>query len=325
MKKIFKKIKLFVTIIFISIIFNETALAQTLKFVQLTDIHLSNSNMNKFSRMLKYSNQMLEDVLSQIKSEDNLKFIIITGDGVDKPEKDLSKKLISVMNSQDLPWYWAFGNHDVKDKSNQTKNDLIKIINSSNPNQKKSKSYFSFDSGSGFKIVILDSIIEDELTSEGYIPKSQLVYLDNILKKSQDKTVLICMHHPIIPPFKGSNHELRNKEEILSLLKKYKNPIIIITGHYHANKIYKEDNLLFISSAALIQYPNAFRIIEIDDNPCLDSENFNDRKKYVKVIIRSKQINLKNIIEESKNSLFSTSKSEGDNYDKNNILFIEKK
>ena len=153
---------------------------------------------------------------------------------------------------------------------------------------------------------------------------NKFLFLVSFLLLQHSNNYLFSLSY-ILYSFKGSNHELRNKEEILSLLKKYKNPIIIITGHYHANKIYKEDNLLFISSAALIQYPNAFRIIEIDDNPCLDSENFNDRKKYVKVIIRSKQINLKNIIEENKNSLFSTSKSEGDNYDKNNILFIEKK
>ena len=44
----------------------------------------------------------------------------------------------------------------------------------------------------------------------------------------------------------------------------YNEPVLVFQGHYHIPKTEKLNNVLYISSPSLIQYPNAFRIISID-------------------------------------------------------------
>ena len=47
------------------------------------------------------------------------------------------------------------------------------------------------------------------------------------------------------------------------ILKKYSNPIAIFSGHYHTTKVMQQDNIINVSTPALISYPNAFRFVTI--------------------------------------------------------------
>ena len=53
---------------------------------------------------------------------------------------------------------------------------------------------------------------------------------------------------------------------------KYKNPIVVISGHYHATKIRVIGNLIFVSTPSMVTYPMAFRHIKIT--------NYKDRVHY---------------------------------------------
>ena len=123
--------------------------------------------------------------------------------------------------------------------------------------------YYAFTPKTDYRIIVLDSVIRNEVTSNGYLTDEQLVFLDNELSQNQDKVVVIFQHHPPVEPFKSDDHSIKNTDKYLEILRKYKNPIIVLSGHYHATKIIKEKNLVFVNSPSLVSFPNAFRVIKI--------------------------------------------------------------
>ena len=63
----------------------------------------------------------------------------------------------------------------------------------------------------------------------------------------------------------SSYYEEATRSNNKQLLESYKNPIAVFQGHYHAAKITQHDNVLYVASPALVSYPNAFRVININN------------------------------------------------------------
>ena len=121
------------------------------------------------------------------------------------------------------------------------------------------------------------------------------------------------MHTPIIEPFSSPTHRLLNDNEALTILKKYKNPIAIFSGHYHATKIIPKGNLLFVSTPSLVTFPNAFRIIKVTNH-----------KNNVIFDIKLKETNLKEVQTLARMMVMQTDLHYGKEADRNFIYKIEK-
>ncbi len=119
----------------------------------------------------------------------------------------------------------------------------LKMLNEVNKNYKFKKAYYSFEPKKSYKVIVLDDIITNEITSNGFIDEVQLKWLKNELDKSKNDTVLIFLHVPLIEPFASPNHKLRNASQVISLIESYKNPIGVFQGHYHATKVTQHDNV----------------------------------------------------------------------------------
>ena len=165
----------------------------------------------------------------------------------------------------------TFGNHDIS-YGDLTREEVLEIVKKCNPNYVFSDTYYAFSPKTDYRIIVLDPVITEGNTANGNIPEEQLVFLDNELSQNQDKIVLIAMHHPSVEPFAAKEHSILNADSFNEILLKYKNPIIVVTGHYHAAKIRHMGNLVFVSSPAMVTYPMAFRHIKIT--------NFKDRVNY---------------------------------------------
>ena len=62
----------------------------SLKFVQLSDIHFLENGQNTTFKMTGASSQLLDDAIEQINEEQEIDFVMLTGDIIDKPfEKEL--------------------------------------------------------------------------------------------------------------------------------------------------------------------------------------------------------------------------------------------
>ena len=288
--------------------------ASDLKFAQVSDVHFSTRNVNTTFKLTAESPRLLDDVVSQINETPDIDFVMFTGDLIDKSyEKELTAVLPHVEKLK-YPWYFVFGNHDPCVGGYLTKKLYIDILRNHNKNFTTTKPYYSFVPQKGYKVIGLDSIIDTRITSNGQIDAEQLKWLDEELKNSKKDIVLIFLHVPVVEPFPSETHRLLNAGEVQAVIEKYSNPIAVFQGHYHANKITQHNNVLYVSSPALVSYPNAFRIISIK----------NEKKKVI-FDIQQRDTRLENVRTLAKMMVFSSKLYTGDAKDQNGVYEIIKK
>lgn len=288
--------------------------ASSLKFAQISDVHFFTGETNTTFKLTAESSKLLDDAIEQINTTPNISFVMFTGDQIDKAfEKELSAFLPHAEKLK-MPWYFAFGNHDTMLDGYLTPLTYMELVKKHNPNFIYDKPYYSFVPQKGYKAIVLDTIIRDRLTSNGQISKEQLNWLDNEIKNSPKDVILIFMHVPIVEPYSSPGHRLLNANEVEEVLNKYKNPIAVFQGHYHGAMIKQKDNIVYISTPALVSYPNAFRIINITNG-----------KNKVTLDIQMKETGLKNLQKLAKLMVFASSVYTGDEDDQNAVITIKKK
>lgn len=287
--------------------------ASDLKFVQLSDVHFSDAGVNTTFKMTGESPKLLEDAVNQINEIPDLNFVMMTGDQVNVPyEKELTA-FLKYAEKIKAPWYIVFGNHDRCVGGYLTKSVYLDIVGQHNSNFEFKTPYYSFVPQKGFKVIVLDTIIDEKLTSNGLISDEQLAWLDKELDDAKKDVVLIFMHVPIIEPFLSSGHKLLNAAAVQGIIEKHKNPIAVFAGHYHAAKITQNGNVLYVASPALVSYPNAFRVITVR----------NQRKKVV-FNIEMKETREENIQKLAKLLVFGSNIYMGSEKDRNGVYEIKK-
>lgn len=287
--------------------------AASLKFVQVSDVHFATDGQNTTFKMTGESPKLLEDAVNQINEMSGVNFVMFTGDQVNMPYEKELQAFLPYAEKINVPWYITFGNHDRCVGGFLTKQLYLDIVGAHNPNFKFKQPYYSFVPQKGYKAIVLDTIIPETITSNGGISDEQLKWLDNELKNSKKDVVLIFMHVPIIEPFPSSGHRLLNAAEVQAVIEKYKNPIGVFQGHYHASKITQRDNVLYVSSPALVSFPNAFRVITVSN-------------QWGKVVfdIKTVETREKSIQKLAKILVFGSNIYSGEEKDQNGIYEIKK-
>jgi 3',5'-cyclic AMP phosphodiesterase CpdA len=287
--------------------------ASSLKFVQVSDVHFYTGEDNTTFKLRAESPKLLDDTIEQINSTPHVSFVMFTGDLIDKPfEKEL-QAFLPHAQKLDYPWYFTFGNHDTCVGGYLTESLFIQLVKKSNPNFTFDKPYYSFTPQKGYKVIVPDSAIHDRITANGEIDEEQLAWLENEIKSAPKDVILIFMHHPIAEPFASPDHRLLNAKEVERVLMKYKNPVGVFTGHYHASKIIQKDNILYVNSPALVSYPLAFRTVNIT--------TFHDR---VIFDFKWNETGLKNLQKLAKLMVFGTTIYTGEEKDQNGMYVIKK-
>lgn len=243
-----------------------SASGNSLSFAQISDAHYSSVQTNTSYRLTAESGELLADAIEQVNQPPGVDFVMFTGDMINTPYENELMKFLTYANKLNAPWYAVLGNHDTCVGGHLTKELYRQILNGHNRNFDFSKMYYAFSPKKGYKVIGLDATIDTRITSNGYIDKEQLKWLDKELSKSKNDVVLIFMHHPLVEPLKSDSHRVLNADEVLKVITKYKNPIAIFSGHYHTTKITQEGNVLHVSTPSLVSYPNAFRIVKVSSH-----------------------------------------------------------
>lgn len=233
----------------------------TLDFVQVSDTHITD-RMDTPYKALGSSKALLKDAIEQINDIKGLDFVMFTGDMVDYATEENYYNFYKLLSKMKYPSLNAFGNHDFASDV-LAKEDILDIVRGYNPNYLFEDSYYAFSPKTDYRIIVLDGVIKNQKTSNGELPAEQLQFLDNELAQNQDKIVVIMMHFAPVEPFVAREHQLLNANVFNEILLKYKNPIVVFSGHYHATKIRKFGNLIYVSTPSLVTYPMAFRHIKI--------------------------------------------------------------
>jgi len=284
-----------------------------LTFAQISDAHYSSAQTNTSYRLTAESGELLSDAVAQVNETPNIDFVMFTGDMINTPYQKELMKFLTYANQLRVPWYATLGNHDICIGGFLTKQLYIDILNGHNKNFHFKKPYYSFVPKKGYKVIGLDSIIDTRITANGQIDEEQVKWLDKELSKSKNDVVLIFLHVPIIEPLHSQNHCLLNADEVLKVLNKYKNPIAVFSGHYHTTKIIQQKNILYVSTPSMVSYPNAFRIVKI-----------NNQKDKVIFDIAFKETRYKDVQKRAKMMAFGSNSYYGAETDRSGTYTINK-
>lgn len=241
----------------------------TLDFIHISDTHITNRADTSY-KALSSSSVLLKDIIYQINKIKGLDFVLFTGDLVDSASYENFELYYNTLSILKYPSLNAFGNHDFYGEMN--KEQILETVKEHNKNYIFNDTYYAITPKTDYRIIVLDSTIKGQNTSNGKLSNEQLRFLDNELMENQDKIVVIAMHHPSVQPFVSVEHSLLNANEFNEILLKYKNPIVVLSGHYHAAKIRRIGNIVFVSTPSTVTYPMAARHIKI--------VNFKDRVQY---------------------------------------------
>ncbi len=290
------------------------ATGNTLRFAQISDVHLATDEQNTSYKMLENSKELFEDAVKQVNVTPALDFVMFTGDMVNMPKTSQMMEFISVAKNINVPWYIAIGNHDVDFDGKFTKSQVLKLIGGHNLTFNEQKPYYAFKPQKGYKAIVLDTMIDSRVTSNGELPKEQLDWLDKEVAQTPDKDVILMFSHvPVMEPYPSEHHKLLNATEVLKHLYGYNRPIIWFAGHYHGTKIIQDGKLLFVNTPSLVTYPNAFRVV-----------NINSQRDKILVDFYFKETNLKDVQTRSKLRVIFTNLFEGEERDRVGTYELER-
>ena len=158
-----------------------TAANNNLRFAQVSDVHFSSFEDNTSYKMLKYSGNLLDDAITQINTSGGYDFVVFTGDLINAPKISELEKFLKHAKKLIYPWYAVDGNHDIGIDSALTKSKFVSVIGETNSKMKQDNIYYAFTPKKGYRVVCLDSIIDNKITTNGEISQTQLDWLQNEL------------------------------------------------------------------------------------------------------------------------------------------------
>jgi len=182
-----------------------------IKFVQLTDLHVSVGNDNDF---------LLQNIVKEINNSDN-EFVVVTGDLTNRGADDELQQVHSILSKLTKPYYVISGNHETN-WSESAGLTYKKIFGEDRFVFSKGDYLFiGYPCGPYMKM------------GDGFVKHEDVLWLDKTLKdslKGNNKKVLNFAHYPM-------DNSVSNYKEVLSVLQKYPT-VASFCGHGHSLRKY---------------------------------------------------------------------------------------
>ena len=190
----------------------------SIKVLQLTDCHLFADP----AQALKGVNteQSFKQVLAQVaQAVQQPDLVLLTGDLAERGEISAYRRLLKHLPFFTCPIYAIPGNHD----------DVAVL------RQVFSDSQITLSRSSivgGWHFILLDSVLANH--SAGQLASSELTFLQNALIRYAELPTLIGLHHHV-QPVDGCMDaiKLKQSEEFLKIIARYKQVRVVLSGHTH--------------------------------------------------------------------------------------------
>jgi Icc protein len=154
--------------------------------------------------------------------------VIMTGDLVDQGDPEQYAHLKTLLAPLEIPYYLLVGNHDDRTALREAFSDRAELRTGGDFVQ------YTADIGP-LRLLALDSVVPGQ--SAGNLCDARLAWLEAQLETSQDKPVIVALHHP---PFEcGIGHmdalrlDPQAAERLAALIARYPNVERVICGHVH--------------------------------------------------------------------------------------------
>jgi len=268
------------------------------RFVVMSDTHFFAPGTGKdgqwWHRTLHSRPEQIAEAMIQSVVPLKPDFVIHCGDLTGLCEMDNYHYAKGVMDQLGCPWYVVPGNHD-------TWYPGVRAAFSSLCNLKNERCYYNriindihflfldtcyWAAADGSVSAYLDKELYDRGQISGlYVPKEQLVWLQEQLDAHPDEKAILVGHAPIRykasypatkfwdgTPTEGGRLDLStvidgivNLQDVQNVIETNPNIIAMFTGHWHINDITIRNGVVYCQAASLREWPFEFRLVEISE------------------------------------------------------------
>lgn len=192
------------------------------RFAQLTDIHLSPSNLNPTEDLLRS--------IAQINATDSIDFVLVTGDITEEGDRATMEKVKSCLDLLKVKYYVALGNHETK-WSDSGCTAFGEIFGGERFDfEHKGFLFLGFNSGPLMRMAYGHVVPQDIR----WMTERMNQY--NTGDPQQNKPVILVTHYPMI------EGDVDNWYEVTDAVRPY-NIRLFIGGHYHRNRDLRYDGI----------------------------------------------------------------------------------
>lgn len=238
--------------------------------LQLTDTHLFADPQGSLYD-INTRNALTQVIAHVKKTVKHIDVVLLTGDLVHDESVDGYLVLKSIVSDLGSPAYYLPGNHDNPAVMQQTLDNCA------------AHNLVSYESDN-WSVVLLDSTVQGRV--EGQLSEPLLDELEQFLSTKREKHILVALHHHMIdvhsPWLDALN--LRNSDQLKSLLEKFTNVKLVVNGHVHQEIDAQRNGIRYLGTpATCFQFavksknggaddrPPAYRHIVLHDDGSLET------------------------------------------------------
>lgn len=258
-------------------------------FIHCSDLHLGHNPDGVWNNRVLTSKSfdIFRTFLSDISSGE-YDLVVVSGDISSYDTPGIFEEIVSVLGSVNSRFLLTGGNHDFISPDNE--NIFQKIL-----------SRYSSQSSLPYALIYKDilfcsmsitcslstssdlivpcgadsqSMVKDnEKVTIWSVPKGELSWLEETLKRFNNRLVIVNIHCPLLPVpercrfvgFRDSG-TLANSEEMMSILFSFTDKhFLILSGHMHVNYIVNCKNITQVVTCSLCEYPCEYREIIVNN------------------------------------------------------------
>lgn len=225
-----------------------------MKFAIITDIHLGPNALYK-GKVRKISDNVKEhvnDFVEKMNTEYKPEFVVTLGDQIQDEDEENDKKnmsdIIGMLGKLNSPVYFAAGNHDLKNISEQELADFFK----------QKRLFYAFDCGDYHGVVLYSKVVEKENIQ---ITMEQIDWLKKELEHSK-KDCVVFVHHALAdqdlsgnPWFEEKPNAclVRNREEVRKILEDSGKVVAVFNSHLHWDRMHVHNNIPYFTLQSLVE------------------------------------------------------------------------
>jgi len=240
-------------------------------FAHITDLHLDVGGESTWQYREK-SVPLFIDALRQIVRLPKLNFVVFGGDQIHYGARD--KESLSVFQewtSQHLsmPYYILLGNTEVSPVTGVSKLGREEYLKAWSGNGlRPGNSSWAFNPVPGVRAIGFDVTVDGK--PHGLASVAGLKWLENELDENRQKKLIMVFTHQLLMPTTAKDNGpewgvwmVRNCDKVRSILERYPNVRLVVSGHHHASKVTTAGRITYVSDPAIVTYPCSFRSFSV--------------------------------------------------------------
>lgn len=224
----------------------------------------------------------LFDALGQRLEKESVELLIHGGDCVDNGTPEQMSQAADVFSSLGIDFRLVMGNHDLaRPDSFANWSQKFPFLFSGDLTTQWGDFAIDYDS---YMVIGLQNVWKnnnsllthywDSQNPESGFLRGQILWLTEIIKSNPLKNIILFLHDLLIPLPSGevglSDHihasQMQSVVELLSVVRASDNIKLVLSGHCHATTANLQDGTTFITTAAFVEPPFQYRILEISEN-----------------------------------------------------------